>query len=292
MSDDSLVSPLRSALFVPGDKPRAVEKTPGLGADVLILDLEDAVAPERKDAARAAAPGSIRVMRASRALCAVRIGAPDADGFHEDVNAAAAARPDIVLAAKIEGADALAGVRAALVKAGWSGPLWAMIETPSGVAGADALALAGSSLGLEALIAGTNDLAEGLRLPAGPERRRALEPHLARIVLAARAGGLRVLDGVYNAYQDAGGFQLEAQAGRAMGFDGKTLIHPSQVDAANAAFTPGETETVWAQRVVGAFADPANAGKGALALDGRMIERLHLDAARAVLAAAGQKKEE
>lgn len=279
---------LRSALFVPGDKPRAIEKAPGLPADALMLDLEDAVAPERKAEARAAAPDAVAGFRAAGRLAVVRIAAPDAPGLDDDVEAAAAAKPDAVLIAKLESVEALTHVRGRLTEAGYAGPLWAMIETPRGILALERLAARSEALGLEAVIAGTNDLAETLRLPEGPDLRAALTPHLARLVLAARAVGVAVLDGVYNAYQDADGFMKEARAGRAMGFDGKSLIHPSQVAPANAAFAPTDAEIAWAEKVVAAFNKPDNAGKGAVPLDGRMVEHMHLKSARAVLAAAGE----
>ncbi|MFW5661580.1 MAG: HpcH/HpaI aldolase/citrate lyase family protein [Oceanicaulis sp.] len=280
---------LRSALFVPGDKPRAIEKAPGLGADALMLDLEDAVAPEKKADARNAAPSAIAAFRNAGARAVLRIAAPDSPDLPDDVQAAAAANPDAVLIAKVDSAEALGAVRGALAEAGWTGPLWAMIETPAGLLALEQSSWRAEGLGLQAVIAGTNDLADLLRLPEGPRRRAALETHLARLVLAARAAGLRVLDGVYNAYQDTDGFRAEAEAGRAMGFDGKSLIHPSQVAPANAAFAPSEAEIAWAEHVVAAFEDPANAGKGAAPVDGRMVEAMHLRAARALLDASKTK---
>ncbi|XBQ17609.1 MAG: CoA ester lyase [Oceanicaulis sp.] len=280
---------LRSALFVPGDKPRAIDKAPSLGADALMLDLEDAVAPERKAEARKAAPAAIARFREAGALSVLRIAAPDSPDLAADVSAAAAAGPDAVLIAKVDSAEALGAVRGALAEAGWAGPLWAMIESPAGLLALEHSSWRAEGLGLQAVIAGTNDLAELLRLPDGPQRRSALEPHLARLVLAARAAGLTVLDGVYNAYQDAAGFIAEAEAGRTMGFDGKSLIHPAQVGPANAAFAPTVGEIAWAERIVAAFQDPANAGKGAVPVDGRMVEAMHLKAARALLEASKLK---
>ncbi|OAB60453.1 hypothetical protein AY599_28710 [Leptolyngbya valderiana BDU 20041] len=279
---------LRSALFVPGDKPRAVEKASGLPADALMLDLEDAVAPESKAPARKAAPAAVAGFRAAGRFAVVRVAAPESDDLAADVTAAAAAAPDAVLIAKVESLEGLAHARGLLTEAGYAGPLWAMIETPRGLLALERLAARSDTLGLHAVIAGTNDLAQSLRLPDGPELRAGLTPHLARLVLAARAAGVLVLDGVYNAYQDADGFRREAEAGRALGFDGKSLIHPSQVAPANAAFAPSPAEIAWAERVVSAFGDAKNAGKGAVPLDGRMVERMHLTSAHAVLAAAGR----
>jgi citrate lyase subunit beta/citryl-CoA lyase len=289
MSDDiqppQIQRPLRSALFVPGDKPRAIEKAPGLGADALMLDLEDAVAADAKPAARAAAPAAIAGFKAGGALAVLRIAEPGSTDLEADIQAAVEAQPDIVLIAKTERAEQVSDVRYRLEATGWSGPLWAMIETPRAMLALAGFAHDAAELGLTALVAGANDLADQLRLPEGPGQRDALSPHLAQLVLAARAGGMQVLDGVYNAFRDAEGFMAEAKAGRAQGFDGKTLIHPSQVAPANTAFAPSKAERDWASRVVAAFEDPKNAGKGAIPLEGRMIEAMHLSAARAVLAA-------
>lgn len=281
--------PLRSALYLPGDRPRAIARAAGLNADALILDLEDAVAPDRKAEARAAAPDAIAAFRQAGRYGVLRIHAPGEAQTPADMLCAAAARPDAVLVAKAEDAGALADLRAALTLAGWPGPLWLMIETPRGVFLAEHLATApglAQALGVAVLVAGGNDLAEGLRLPPGPRRRAGLAPHLARLVLAARAAGLAVLDGVYNAHTDAEGFAEEASEARVLGFDGKTLIHPAQIDPCHAAFRPGADEIAHARAIIAAFDDPAHAGRGAIAVDGVMAERLHLDAARATLAAA------
>jgi citrate lyase subunit beta/citryl-CoA lyase len=279
---------LRSALFVPGDKPRAVEKAAGLKADALMLDLEDAVSPLNKPCARAAAAAAIAGFRSAGRRAVVRIAAPDSADLDADVRAAAPARPDAVLIAKLESADGLSQTRRRLSEAGYDGPLWAMIETPHGIFALEQMAAAGRAPGLQAVIAGTNDLAEMLKLPDGADQRPALAPHLARLVMASRALGVSVLDGVYNAYTDTEGFRAEAEAGRAMGFDGKSLIHPGQVAPANAAFAPSPAEIAWAKLVVAAFEDPANAGKGAVAVNGRMVEAMHWKSARAVLAAAAE----
>ena len=288
MSDDPIFTPVRSALFVPGDKPRAIEKAPGLGADVLMLDLEDAVAAANKPAARAAAPDAIAAFRAAGARAVVRVAEPDSPELADDLACVVAARPDAVLVAKVDHPGALEAIRHHLTNNGLDAPLWAMIESPRAILNLDAFAHDGPALGLQALVAGTNDLAEQLRLPEGA-RRSGCEPHLARLVLAARAGGMAVLDGVYNAYQDADGFLAEARAGRALGFDGKTLIHPAQVAPANTAFGPAPAEIDWARKIIAAFDDPANAGKGAVPVEGRMVEAMHLRQASAVLAAAEPK---
>ncbi len=280
---------LRSALYTPGDRPRAIAKAAGLDADALILDLEDAVAPDRKAEARAAAPDAIAAFRQAGRYSVLRIHAPGDRETAADLPCVAAAQSDAVLVAKAEDCGALTDLRSGLTSAGWCGRLWLMIETPRGVFLAEQLATApglAQALGVSVLVAGGNDLAEGLRLPAGSARRAGLVPHLARLVLAARAADLAVLDGVYNAHTDAAGFIEEAQEARALGFDGKTLIHPVQIDPCHAAFRPGADEIAHARAIIAAFDDPASAGRGAIAVDGVMAERLHLDAARALLAAA------
>ena len=281
---------MRSVLFVPGDKPRALEKAAGLGADAIILDLEDAVAPERKSEARANARTAIPGFRAEDLYTVLRIAEPASSELGADIETAAAASPDAVLIAKIETPEQLSAVRKRLDDAGYAGPVWAMIETPLGVMNVEAIARQARLHRLEALVAGSNDLAEGLRLPENDQRRQTLTPYLSRLVLAARAMGLTVLDAVYNAYRDEAGFEAEARQGRILGFDGKTLIHPSQICPVHRAYTPSEAEQAWAQTVVDAFADPANAGKGAVPVEGRMVEHMHLRAARLVLAAAHTKE--
>lgn len=277
---------MRSVLFVPGDKPRALEKAAGLGADAVIVDLEDAVAPERKTEARANARQALAQFRAQDVYAVLRVAEPGSPDLRADMQVAAEAGPDAVLIAKVETPDQLAAIRKRLDDAGYDGPVWAMVETPLGVMNAEAIARQARLHRLEALVAGSNDLAEGLRLPDNEQRRQTLTPYLSRLVLAARATGLVVLDAVYNAYKDEAGFEAEARQARMLGFDGKTLIHPSQVYPVHRAFAPSTTEHAWAQSVVDAFEDPANAGKGAVPVQGRMVEHMHLRAARAVLAAA------
>lgn len=276
--------PCRSVLFVPADKPRAIEKAIGLKADTLILDLEDAVAEDAKDETRKSVPSSFMRWREADARCLLRLNAVSTRFFSADVAIAAEAAPDGVVVPKVSRAETLLKVRAALDAAGFSGPVWAMIETPTAILNLRLIGEMAKDTRLEALLAGTNDLAAALRCRVDEER-TALAPHLVNIVLAARAYGLMAIDGVYNDFQDRSGFEFEARAGKSLGFDGKSLIHPSQVEPANRAFSPGKDEVEWAQKVVEAFEKPENAERGAIALEGRMIERLHLDAARAILAA-------
>lgn len=276
----------RSVLFVPGDKPRALDKAKDLGADALIIDLEDAVAPERKSEARRNALDAIAQYKRHHLFTVLRIAEPGSPDLAADCPIVAQSKPDAVLIAKLEDPEQLCAVRKRLDDAGYDGPVWAMIETPRGVFNVEAIARQASLNRLEALVAGANDLAEGLRLPEGEMRRRALQPHLARLVLTARAMGLVVLDAVFNAYTDEAGLEAEARQGRQLGFDGKTLIHPAQIYPVHRAFAPSTAELDWAQSVVDAFEDPANATKGAVPLKGRMVEQMHLRTAQVLLAAA------
>ncbi|MES2753916.1 MAG: CoA ester lyase [Pseudomonadota bacterium] len=268
----------RSALYLPASNPRAIAKARTLACDVVILDLEDAVAPEAKADARAAAVAAIREGGFGQRELVVRVNAIDGDWGRADLAALAEARPDALLLPKVADEHGIAAYAAAAPGV----PLWAMVETPRAVLRLDALAAAP---GLTALVMGTNDLAKDTGMRLGADR-LPLHGFLANTVAAARAHGLAVLDGVYNAIDDATGFARECEQGAAFGFDGKTLIHPSQVDACNAAFSPSAQEIAWATHVVAAFAAPEAAGKGVLRADGRMIERLHLAQAERILATA------
>jgi len=287
MIDDSRFPILiRSALFVPADKPRALEKALNLTPDAILVDLEDAVAPARKAQARLNAEAAIPRLKAAGQRAVLRISEPDAPALALDIPVAVRTQPDAVLIAKLETPDQLTESRRRLDQAGFEGPVWAMIETPRAIQNVDEISREAHQNRLKALIGGANDLAATLRLPESPHRRAALEPHLARLVLAARASGLAALDTVFNAYKDESGLVEEAQRGRRMGFDGKTLIHPAQILPTHAVFTPTAKEIDWATEVCAAFENPANAGKGAVPLEGRMVEHVHWRAARAILAAA------
>ncbi|WP_091764944.1 HpcH/HpaI aldolase/citrate lyase family protein [Maricaulis salignorans] len=272
---------IRSALFVPANNARAIEKAAHLGADMLVLDLEDAVGPDDKDAAREIIAGTLSLWQSSGSLRAVRVNGADTAWGAADLRAASQA--EAVILPKVEQVGDLHAARSTLNAYGSSVPLWAMIETPRGVLQSAAIAGA-TGTGLGGLMAGVNDLALALRC-ASDQDRMALLPHLAQILCAARANGLYALDGVYNQFRDHEGFRREARQGRALGFDGKTLIHPDQVEPTHDCFQPDPAELERAARIVAAFTDPANAGKGVINLDGDMVERLHLDAARALLSA-------
>ncbi|ORE94880.1 CoA ester lyase [Aurantimonas sp. 22II-16-19i] len=275
---------LRSLLFVPAANPRALEKSDGLLADGLIYDLEDSVAPEAKEDAREAlrdhlAAGGFSGFRI------VRINPLETREGAEDLLMARGAGIDAVLLPKVEDEDGLRDAARALdeMDAPAKLRLWAMIETPRGVAKAEKIARKGVRGRLSALVVGPNDIRLATNLRPDAERTELL-PWLMQIVLAAKANGLSVLDGVYGDFRDVDGFERECAAGRRMGFDGKTLIHPRQIDMANAAFAPSPAEIAEAEAIVAAFARPQNAGRGVIQIDGRMIERLHLTEARRVLA--------
>lgn len=274
---------IRSALFVPASNARAIQKAAGLGADMLILDLEDAVGPSEKEAAREAVETALSAWKGSGAVRAVRINALDTEWGGGDV--AVAARADAVVLPKVEQVGDLHEARSSLNAHGSSIPIWAMIETPKSILSIASISAA-TGTGLTGLIAGTNDLCKDLH--CRPDRERmALVPHLAQVVCAARAHGLYALDGVYNHFLDPKGFRAEAEQGHTLGFDGKSLIHPNQVDLAHFYFGPTPAELEYAAKVVAAFASPENAGKGVISLNGDMIERLHLEAARSLLAMGG-----
>lgn len=268
------IRPCRSALYLPASNPRAIEKARGLPCDAVILDLEDAVAPEAKVEARAAAVVAFDVGGFGSRLTVLRVNALDTPWGEADLAAAADLAVDAVLVPKIATAADVARYHERLN----GQKLWVMIETARAVASlqpiADALGEGG------AFVIGTNDLALEMRC-AG---RAALLPVLTLAVAAARASGLTVLDGVRNDFSDVEGFLAEAEQGRDMGFDGKTLIHPAQIIACNSVFTPSPEQVARARAIVAAFALPEHAGKGAIRLDGRMVERLHLAEAQRTLA--------
>lgn len=283
------VRPRRSVLYVPAGNARAREKVPTLGADVVIFDLEDATDPKAKPAAREA----LREFFAARGEwpveMVIRINPLASPWGVEDLLAARACRPDAILLPKVSSAEDVRAVEFALSE---SDPpaslrLWAMIETPRGVLDASSIAAEARrpASRLDCFVAGTNDLVKetGASVAGG---RRFLVPWLMQIVLAARAEGLDVIDGVYNDFRDADGFNAECAAGVAMGFDGKTLIHPSQVASTNAAFGISPEALAEAQAIVEAFGRPENDEHGVIAIDGRMVERLHLSTAEKLIAKA------
>lgn len=278
-----MTRPRRSALYAPASNARALEKAKTLPCDIVLIDLEDAVAPDAKDAARDAACAALGAGGYGRREVIVRINALDSPWGSADMIAIVAAKPDGIAIPKVSAmADVLAAAHARDM-AGAALPLWAMVETPAAVLNAGAIAGARSMLA--GLIVGSNDLAKDTHAQLAPGR-AAFLPWLALFVAAARAHGLAILDGVFNALEDEPGLRAECEQGRALGMDGKTLIHPGQIAAANEAFAPSAAEIADAQEIVAAFAAPEAQGRGAIRLNGRMVERLHCDMARRTLAIA------
>jgi citrate lyase subunit beta/citryl-CoA lyase len=279
------VRPRRSALYMPASNARAVEKARTLPCDVVILDLEDAVAPEMKPQAREAAVAAVRAGGFGRREVAIRVNGLSTPWGADDLAAAAAAGPDAVLAPKISGPADVAAYGVALAGAPAPTRLWAMIETCAAMFELKAIAAAAASTRLGAFVMGLNDLAKEMRARQTPDR-ACFVPFMAMAVAAARAHGLVVLDGVHNEIDDLALLETSSRQAADMGFDGRSLIHPTHLDICNRAFAPPAEEVAWAGAVVAAFADPANAGRGALRVEGRLAERLHLAEAERLLALA------
>ena len=270
---------LRSALYMPSSNARALEKAKSLPADAIIFDLEDAVAPDAKPGAREQACAAVRSGAYGRRTLTIRCNGLDTPWGRDDLEAAADAGPAAVVVPKVSGPDHLAQVVAV------TGPdtrVWAMVETPAAVFAVREIA---AHPQVDVLVVGTNDLAKELRARLVPGRAPLL-PHLATIVLAAREAGVEVLDGVYNDVRDLEGFEVECRQGADLGFDGKTLVHPGQVEVANRVWAPSPAEVEQAGRVIAAFEQAQREGRGVVTVDGRMVENLHVDDARRVLATA------
>jgi citrate lyase subunit beta/citryl-CoA lyase len=272
---------------MPASNRRAIEKARGLDADAVVLDLEDAVAPEAKVEARAIVIAETQAGGFGHRRLIGRINALTTAWGHADLAALAAAPLHAVLAPKVETPGDVAELSAAMDAAGYPADvaLWVMIETPRAVFALEPIAAMAASTRLAGFVLGLNDLAKdsGIAQLSG---RAAFQPVLTMAVLAARAHGLVILDGVCNAIDDPARLEAEAVQARDGGFNGKTLIHPSQVDPVNRVFAPAPAELAEAGGIVAAFADPANAGKGALRVDGKMVELLHLAQARKLIATA------
>jgi citrate lyase subunit beta/citryl-CoA lyase len=275
------IRPRRSVLYMPGANARALEKARGLPADAVILDLEDAVAPDAKADARARVTEAVKARGFGPREVVIRINAMDTPWGRDDLEAAVAAGPDAILIPKVSRPDDIVSAAGALAAGPAETRIWAMMETPAAILNAQEIAAAGHRL--SCLVMGTNDLLKETR--ARPDAGRlALVPWLAACVLAARANGLDVLDGVYNDFHDEAGFRAECEQGRTLGMDGKTLIHPAQIEPCNAIFSPSAEEVERSRAIIAAFERPENAGKGVITVDGRMVERLHLDMARRTVA--------
>jgi citrate lyase subunit beta / citryl-CoA lyase len=282
----SMSDRLRSVLYMPGANERALEKARELPADALILDLEDAVAPDAKAQARERVCEAAQSGLYGERTVAIRVNGIGTAWHEADVAAAGAAAPDAVVVPKVGSAEEVIGVERALERAGAPARtrIWAMLETPAAVL--RALEIAAASERLSVLVMGTNDLLKELYAEAMPGR-EPLQASLALCLLAARAAGRTILDGVYNDVRDAEGFEAECRQGRRLGFDGKTLIHPGQIEICNRAFSPSSDEVDHARRVIEVFDAAVRDGSGVATIDGRLIENLHVESARRVLALAG-----
>ncbi|MEJ6010044.1 CoA ester lyase [Novosphingobium aquae] len=279
--------PRRSALYMPASNARAIEKARTLPADVIILDLEDAVAPEAKADARAAAVAAVKAGGFGTREVAIRANGLDTEWGADDLAAIAASGADAVLVPKVSSPADIEACEGALRSAPASMQLWAMIETCSVVGQLGAVAATARNTRLSLWIMGVNDLAKEMRAKLTAERTPFL-PALTLAVCAARAHGIAVLDGVCNEFRDLDVFRKEAEQGLLYGFDGKSLIHPDQIAPCNEVFSPSEAELAQACAIIAAFALPENAGKGAIRVDGKMAELLHLDQAKRLVAISEQ----
>ena len=283
------VHPRRSVLYIPGSNARAIERGRTLPVDAVILDLEDSVAPEGKAAARAQVAEAVSAGGFGAREVIVRINGLDTQWWLDDLNAVGKAKPDAVLVPKVSSPNHLEDVAERLVdiSADQKIRVWAMMETPLAMLNARDIAAAASDVEtrLAAFVMGTNDLAKETRAKIAPGR-AAMLPWLMNCVAAARAFGLDILDGVYNDLADAEGFARECAQAWDMGFDGKTLIHPNQINPCNTAFSPSAEDVAHAKNIIAAFELPENRDKGVVQLDGRMVERLHADMARRTVAIA------
>ncbi len=281
--------PRRSALYMPGSNARALEKAATLDVDCLLLDLEDAVAPDAKDMARTQIAEAVSARPYGNREVVIRINGLETPWGEDDLAAAVKANPDAILVPKVNGPADLQMVAHKLSLLGASADLklWAMMETPLAMLNAAAIGACGQdpAVRLSCFVMGTNDLAKETRARLTPGR-AAMTPWLMTCVAATRAGGIDILDGVYNAFQDEEGFVAECAQGVDMGMDGKTLIHPKQIAPCHAAFSPSEEEVAWARKINSLFDEPENAGKGAIQVDGKMVERLHADMGKRVIAIA------
>ncbi len=281
MTDD--LRPRRSVLYMPAANDRALEKAQTIPADAIIFDLEDAVAPDAKPDARAKAIAAVQSGLYGNRELTIRCNGLDTEWGSADVTAAAGAHPAAVVIPKVDSVDYVERVASLLDDAGANDVMiWPMIETPTAMFNVREIA---AHPRVAVLVMGTNDLAKELRSPLVPGR-HPLVAHLATALLAAREAGKVILDGVYNDVKNAEGFEAECRQGMEMGFDGKTLIHPSQVEPANDMWAPSADDIDYAERVIAAFDEAVADGRGVVTVDDRMIENLHVDNARRVLATA------
>jgi citrate lyase subunit beta/citryl-CoA lyase len=283
------IRPRRSVLYMPGSNARALDKAKTLPADGVILDLEDSVAPEAKEAARRQVCDAVKAGGFGWREVFIRINGVDTPWHADDLFVAAHAAPDAILVPKVSTADTLELIGRRLLDMGTDHRtrVWAMIETPLAIFNILSIAAAArdSETRLSGFVMGTNDLAKDTRARLVPGRAPML-PWLSMCVAAARIHGIDILDGVYNDISNAEGFTKECGQGVELGFDGKTLIHPSQIEPCNKTFSPSPSEVEQARKMIAAFEQPENKGKGVVSIDGRMVERLHADQARRTVAIA------
>lgn len=283
------IRPRRSVLYMPGSNARAIEKAKTLPVDGVILDLEDAIAPDAKIDARKQVTAAVKAGGFGGREVFIRVNGIDSEWHADDLHDAARAAPDGVVVPKVSSSEQLEMIGRRLLDMGTDHKtrVWAMIETPIAILNVKeiARAAADSETRLAGFILGTNDLAKetGAKFVPG---RAPMVPWLTTCILAARAYGIFILDGVYNDLSNADGFLRECEQGRDLGFDGKTLIHPNQVAPCNDVFSPGTEEVAQARKIIAAFEKPENKGKGVVSLDGRMVERMHADIARKTVAIA------
>ena len=284
-----MIHPRRSLLFMPGSNARALEKARNLPADVIILDLEDSVAPDAKALARDQIAQAIAARGFGKREVWVRTNSRETPWWADDSAMAGKAGPDGILVPKVSSVADLKAIadRLSAIGADPSIKVWAMIETARAVLDADGLAGASHDpkTRLAGLVFGPNDIARETRIRMMPGR-AAMLPMITHCILATRAHGLEIFDGPYSDFSNVDGFGSECAQARDVGFDGKTLIHPGQIEACNAIFTPPEEEVAQARRIIAAFDLPENASRGAIRLDGQMVERLHADIARHTIAIA------
>jgi citrate lyase subunit beta/citryl-CoA lyase len=284
-----MIRPRRSLLFMPGSNARALEKARNLPADVVILDIEDSVAPDAKGLARDQIAQAIAAKGFGKREIWIRSNSLDTPWFADDVAMAGTARPDGILVPKVSTVEDLKAIgdRLAATGADASIKVWAMIETARAVLDADKLAAASRdpTTRLAGFVFGPNDISRETRIRMRPGR-AAMIPMIIHCILASRAHGLEILDGPYSDISNIDGFGQECAQARDLGFDGKTLIHPGQIEACNAIFTPPAEEVTEARKIIAAFERPENASRGAIQLDGRMVERLHANMAAHTIAIA------
>lgn len=281
--------PLSSILYMPASNQRALDKADNLKADGLILDLEDATVIDQKDNARGLLKAKLAQKSYGKKLVIVRTNDTSTNWYKDDLSMAIEADVDVILVPKINNADDVSNILHDMENAPDNIALWVMIETPLALININEIAALGKVSRLDGLVLGTNDLAKDMQIPLPTEDypdRIGFQAYFSSCILAAKAYGLVVLDGVFNNYNDESGLEVETEQARQFGFDGKTIIHPVQIGMVNTIFAPNEAELEAAQNIVDAFNKPENASQGAITVDGKMVERLHADIARSMIAKA------